>query len=526
VSNRYIHRYSHGVVYWWLILSCGPVDAVRDTGATEPLAQGDRQGDGPTPQDTAVVFDDTGTAPPLSQIAIAGGSVWDRYLSEPLTLSVDMAGPGVPELAIVDAAGDAVASLDGPDGDGTVQWNGLLDSGEIVEVGSYTITGDLIEGGAVLASATHPLEVVRVGVLQGVFTGPKVSLVWHRMDGPGTYFAPDSDEPNFRIDHIDADGQARSIPAVWDDLNAPPDATVDHNTPAAYIYDQSPTLDLTVDGDLFDQVIDVGIEGWTTDDGQMAPGATIRFERDGALADGPSVVEQTLVLTYTSNGTAFATTEIPIRLYALLDTPGWGSTDVRYLPWLAAIDPALRAIEGAEPNVDAVTNALVAFIYRDLGLSYDTRWGASAYVSYSGRSFNNAHFDMSSFLERRHGATINCSDAAAILQAYANMAGVDLDYAIITPGFDLNYIKAIGGDDFTHCPFGGGGCGFSYHAVTTTDEAATIFDATLALDGDDNPSGAPHTELLVQSIDGEEYRERLVMSGSPDYRYIQKGTIQ
>ena len=73
---------------------------------------------------------------------------------------------------------------------------------------------------------------------------------------------------------------------------------------------------------------------------------------------------------------------------------------------------------------------------------------------------------------------------------------------------------------------GSGGCGFSYHAVTTPDDADTIYDATLALDGDGDPSGYPAEELLVQAISGDEYLDLLVESGNPRYRYTQKETIQ
>jgi hypothetical protein len=86
----------------------------------------------------------------------------------------------------------------------------------------------------------------------------------------------------------------------------------------------------------------------------------------------------------------------------------------------------------------------------------------------------------------------------------------------------LNFIKSIGATDYTHCPFGSQGCGFSYHAVTTPDDAETIYDATLALDGDDDPGAAPFTELLVQTIDGQEYLDRLVMSGNASYMHTQK----
>lgn len=106
------------------------------------------------------------------------------------------------------------------------------------------------------------------------------------------------------------------------------------------------------------------------------------------------------------------------------------------------------------------------------------------------------------------------------------MIGVTLSYTIITPSFNLNYIKAIGGDSFDHCPFGNGGCGFSYHAVTTPDDAGFICDATLALDGDEDPGSYPGEELLVQAITGEEYLDRLVMSGRTNYRYTQKETLQ
>jgi hypothetical protein len=62
--------------------------------------------------------------------------------------------------------------------------------------------------------------------------------------------------------------------------------------------------------------------------------------------------------------------------------------------------------------------------------------------------------------------------------------------------------------------------------VTTDDGGLTIWDATLALDGDLDPRSAPSTELLVQTIDGEEYLERLVRNGFADYYYESRGTIQ
>ena len=46
-----------------------------------------------------------------------------------------------------------------------------------------------------------------------------------------------------------------------------------------------------------------------------------------------------------------------------------------------------------------------------------------------------------------------------------------------------------------------------------------------ALDGDDDPGSAPHTELLVQSIPADEYLERLAKTRA-GYVYQAQGTLQ
>ena len=71
-------------------------------------------------------------------------------------------------------------------------------------------------------------------------------------------------------------------------------------------------------------------------------------------------------------------------------------------------------------------------------------------------------------------------------------------------------------------PFESGRFSFSYHAVTTPDEALTINDATLAVDGDSDPTAAPHSRRLVQDLTGEDYLTRLSSTfgtGTPVYQY-------
>jgi hypothetical protein len=244
------------------------------------------------------------------------------------------------------------------------------------------------------------------------------------------------------------------------------------------------------------------------------------------LAASVGVVEETLTLRWSTPAGEFAQQALPLRLYALLGPPTFEQSGTPYQPWVAVIDPVLRAIQGVDGDDAAVTGAIVAYVFEDLGLAYDTRSGASAYVQYGWGGWDDAMFDLTGFLRRRRGDIVNCTDCAAIVEAFANMIGAPLRYSIILQNFDLNYIEAIGGDEFTHCPFGGRGCGFNYHAVTTPDDDATIYDATLALDGDDNPSESPSTELLVQGIPGDEYLDRLVMDGRVEYAYTQQGDIQ
>jgi hypothetical protein len=511
-----------------LFVACGD-DAKTPAGGDDSGAPdstpttGDDSGRDP---DTAV---DTDTAPPLPDpaLALSGTVAFDPQLggAGAWTLTHER-GDGL-RVEVVGGDGAVVRTL----ADGTalvesVTWDGRLEDGSAAPAATYTVRATLLEAGEELLAGEAPVDVVRVGVTSGTFGGDRVALLWHFAGGPRMYADDGGDSANFVLASIDENGAPASVPAIWEDLREPPEDVTGQNLPAAYAYDARPTLTLTVDGTLGGAALTAAIPGWTLTSGSVAAGGTLVFTKDEALATGPGVVEEPLTLTWLSGEEVAGTQEIPVRIYALYDVPAFSSDASPNLPWLEVIDPALRDIEGVEPTREAVLNALVSHIYEDLGLSYDTRWGASAYVSYTGGGYNGARLDLTQFLDRRRGSTVNCTDCAALLEAFANMIGADLQYTIILSNYDLNYILAIGGDEFTHCPFGGTGCGFSYHAVTTDDDAATIWDATLALDGDEDPSTSPSTLMMVHAVGGDEYLDRLVMSGRTYYDYTQDGSIQ
>lgn len=267
--------------------------------------------------------------------------------------------------------------------------------------------------------------------------------------------------------------------------------------------------------------------GWTAASAEpLSADQPFVLVRDAPLDSTLGITEEELVVTFHFGDVVLGEQLVPLRLYRLLDESQFEAPAQRYEPWVAVIDPALTAIEGTPAETDVALDALVDFVYLDLGLEYDTVAGASFYSTYQTGFFDGPHFYLSDFLARKDGSVVNCSDAANILGAYANMVGVRLDHLIIEPGFDLNYIQAIGYTDFTSCPFGPGGCGFSYHAVTTYADAFQIWDATLALDGDADPGTPPHVELLVQSIEATEYLDRLVRDGNTGYGHQAQETLE
>jgi hypothetical protein len=473
---------------------------------------------------------------PEPALTLAGPAAIDPVYATTASFTLAQIGGDAVTVDVRDATGAVVRVLaDGTGWVDVVAWDGRDAGGAVVPLGTYTVHADLAADGASVAVADEVTEVVRVGVTAGTLGGDRIALCWHAAGRSGDYWDGGADTATFALAALDVDGVPVAVPAPWDDLYAPPEDPVGQNMPAAYAWDARPTLSVVVAGDIGalepggagePGALTAAIDGWTLTSGDVVPGATLVFTADAPLAAGPGVIEETLALRWMAGNTTLGTEDIPLRIYALLGPPAFEEEGLPYEPWVAVIDPALRSMPGVAPTEAAVTSALVAYIYTDLDLSYDTRSGASAYTFYDWNGFDNANFDLSGFLDRRQGSIINCTDCAAILEAFANMLGATLEYTILVPDFDLNYIKAIGGDHFTHCPFDNGGCGFSYHAVTTPDDGATIYDATLALDGDEDPRSYPSTDLLVQAIAGDEYLERLVRDGDPDYVHTQKETIQ
>ncbi len=212
--------------------------------------------------------------------------------------------------------------------------------------------------------------------------------------------------------------------------------------------------------------------------------------------------------------TTFAITNHRIYSVLALPTAPWQQTPSlpgnTQLPWTEVLDYACRwAFLTTTP--DAAAARITRSVY-DLGptvVEYDCPGGGS--TRYAAPNFN-----CTAFLERLwggigNGRYVNCTDCATIVSTFANIAGCDLWQSRMGWGFDLNPLLAIGSSVWQPAC---GWPGFSYHEVpwkgacTANEE---VYDACLQVDGDSDPTAAPHTPRLPTNM-------RFGTPGSGEYR--------
>jgi hypothetical protein len=231
----------------------------------------------------------------------------------------------------------------------------------------------------------------------------------------------------------------------------------------------------------------------------------------------------------------FAFTQFTI--YTVLTTPTlpWvqapASPANTQLPWLDVLAVACRWAAGAI-TVDAAA-ARITEAVNGLGrtgiLAYDCEGGDLTSIGTPHYTLLPGVFDCSEFLERvlgglGNGRSVNCSDCASAVSTFANILGCDLSQSrMFGPvPFPLNPTRSIGSPSWlSACTVGV----FSMHEVAWTGDCGQddhVYDACLEIDGDTDPTRAPHSAQLPINLrfgaPGEGlYRDRLV---SPPGRLI------
>ncbi|NCA71280.1 MAG: hypothetical protein EOM91_14505 [Sphingobacteriia bacterium] len=200
------------------------------------------------------------------------------------------------------------------------------------------------------------------------------------------------------------------------------------------------------------------------------------------------------------------------RVYVILRVPTlpWVQTaGSMALPWTDALEIACGWAKGATDAVAAATAITAA--YNGSGrVSYDTVLGQTKYGA--------GPFNLTQMLARINGGVglgekVNCTDSANTVSTLANLVGCDLWQSRMGSSFDLNAVIAVGYGTWA-VPFNGG---FNYHEVAWTGactEYERVYDGCLQVDGDADPTAAPHTPLLpVDMVFGNctamDYRLRL-----------------
>lgn len=436
-------------------------------------------------------------------------------------------------------------------------WDGHGTGGAAVAPGALVVTMRVAGGGATLAESAMGLEVVRVGIDRIDATPSdaeqRAPLLYRRTGGvEDGWFELAADDPPFVMGPnagetggvaLELPGRAvRAIPTPSSDLLSPAlDASdaggVEDDTfsrPMAWVAGARPTLALHLTTDVAGLPAAAG-NAVDTEVRLVAP-ATTTIEGNDRVADGNVVTLEHVASPVPAVGRydvtySFAfearrpdgpwqrmpgSFDVTLRYYGLVGLPAFGFTSLPHRAWVDVVDRIAGWVDGASAAPDAVASRIVEGIYGELGLRYDTRNGASFYTDYSSSGYRNAVFSMQAFEERDDGSVINCSDAASILSSYARMIGLRFTYHILTrgtTGFDLNFIRAIGGADFDDTPFDSGRGGFRYHAIVGSPDGRT-WDATLAVDGDGSPAARPNTLLMVEGLDPDVYLEALSSEAS------------
>jgi hypothetical protein len=200
------------------------------------------------------------------------------------------------------------------------------------------------------------------------------------------------------------------------------------------------------------------------------------------------------------------------RVYVILQAPTapwvqtWGSTS---LPWIDALEIACKWAWGAKTRDEAA--GLITEKFNACGVvAYDTVMG--------GTKYGLAAYNLTEMIERLNGGvglggTVNCTDCANTVSTFANLIGCNLWQSRMKSHFALNPAIPIGYDTWMTL-FNGY---FSYHEVAWKGACTqwyNVFDACMHVDGDADPTSAPHTPLLpVNMLFGDctrmNYRLRL-----------------
>jgi hypothetical protein len=432
-----------------------------------------------------------------------------------------------------------------------LRWDGLDSEGLAFDPGLVQlIVTAACDGGASAAAALEG-RIVRVGVVTVDFVeqpedGGFVPLAYHKLDllTPGLTEL-DGLVPEYRghpgdaalADLDDEAGQPWEPLSPWADPDVPPwgdgvpDASA-HSLPAAYAAGSRARVQISLGSDAISQHSGAVLPAFGTLLTEADDPPTLRLVGEDLDAVDPDT-------PYAPGGQlSFDTEPLPgtlgrhtLRLewqVQVLGPDGWelipGSQTTSHEIWVTAGVPALRdgtdlgfapgvawigvladleaALTGLEPEVAPVLDGVREHLHHDDWLIYNP--SDAAYTSYSGSYiyWNYIWVDLADWLDREDGIELYCHSVSCLLSTLSGHWGVHAPQQVLGVGFNTNLARAAGTDSW-------GRYGFNSHSVVSPDDGTTIWDASIDLDGDDDPYNEPVEPVSPMGMDGEEYLWRL-----------------
>ncbi len=478
---------------------------------------------------------------PSGSISATAGAVIDPKLGEAPLLWFAFEAEAIPECTIEVSISNGVGQQRTyTETAETLSWDGRDENGQAFDPGPALVALQArCEADPVLID-TLQAQVLRIGLTKIDFVDPEdaggnVALAFHKNSLSEVQINPIGDRPEYHSgpggelgSPIDQDdGTPRNPVALWSNPDVAPwanGADVEHNVPTAYITGHSMEMEATIGAVAVSEYRSIAVASWGPKPEEAPP---IRLAENGAtvlpdmpfsrvFGTAPSTMGrhvQTIEWRFESQSEDGEWHPIPgvfetqHAMYvlagepALLDGSSFGASPA--LPWIGVLQDTSAILEGVPATVGDTLDALRDYLFDHDYVLYDP--SSPTYTDYEGAYmyWSSITAQMSSFLDRRAGLRLYCHSMSCMLSALAGNHGVRAEQIVLGVGFNTNYARAAGTDSW-------GRWSFNSHSVVTPDDGETIWDSSIALDGDDAPGDdGTIDEIMPRGMDGDEYMWRL-----------------
>ena len=155
-------------------------------------------------------------------------------------------------------------------------------------------------------------------------------------------------------------------------------------------------------------------------------------------------------------------------------------------------------MDGVPADPAAVLDAIRDWLHFNEWIYYDPN--DASYSSYEGAYmyWTYTWSELGEWLDRTEGVHLYCHSVSCLFSVLAGSEGVYAPQQVLGVGFTTNYVRAAGTETWSTW-------GFNSHSVVSPDDGATLWDASIAMDGDGEPSALPVSEVHPKGLSFAEY---------------------